>query len=170
MFEKFVSNFVNLASKAHSTTDPSKRSFFRLVQKYFLNKTFIKYLISGGSAAALMFVLLYAFTEYLHIWYLFSSVLATIVQIVINFCLQKFWAFRGDHAKQTHHQFMMFIGLNVFNLAVNATGMYLLVDLVRLWYMLAQFLMAVVLAAESYILYHLVLFKKEETRTQIYEQ
>lgn len=56
-------------------------------------KKFVKFAIVGGTGAFINFFLTYAFTEWLHIWYMFSLVLATIAAMVWNFYLNYMWTF-----------------------------------------------------------------------------
>jgi len=49
--------------------------------------------VSGGAAAVANFMLLYCLTEFLHVWYIGSSLAGLVTGFVTSFVLQKFWAF-----------------------------------------------------------------------------
>jgi hypothetical protein len=49
--------------------------------------------VSGGAAAVANFMLLYCLTEFLHVWYIASSLAGLVTGFVTSFVLQKFWAF-----------------------------------------------------------------------------
>jgi len=123
----------------------------------------IKFGISGAIAALITISLLYFFTDILKIWYLLSSVIAYATAITINFFMQKFWAFGGDHQKKISRQFVLFFSINLINLFLNTDGLYLLVDKIKLFYITAQILMAVILALISFTFYKFLIFKKQET-------
>lgn len=123
-------------------------------------RQFFKFIFSGGVSALTTLALLYLFTNFFHIWYLVSSVIAFSLAIVLNFSLQKFWAFKGNQKKRAHWQFFLFLTINCFNLGLNSAGMYILVDKIGAWYMLAQVAMSAILAVVSYLFYKLVVFKE----------
>jgi len=122
-------------------------------------KKIIKFLIAGSTAAGTTFFFVYFFTDIIGLWYLTSSVLAFFFGVIVSFTLQKFWTFRGEQEKQTHHQLVLFISLGICGMVINAFGMYLLVDKAHLWYMLAQFITAAGIAVMNYFVYQLVIFK-----------
>jgi len=126
-------------------------------------KKIIKFLIAGSTAAGTTFFFVYFFTEIVGLWYLISSVFAFFFGIIVSFTLQKFWTFKGEQAKQTRHQLILFILFAAFGMAINATGMYLLVDKAHLWYMIAQFITAAGIAVMNYFVYQSVIFKHKST-------
>lgn len=126
------------------------------------NPQVFRFFVSGAASTFLTFLLLYFFTDILKIWYLVSSVLAYTITILTNFLTQKFWAFRGKHSKGTPAQLFLFVAVHLLNLSLNTAGMYLLVEKLHLWYLLAQFLVACVLMVNSFALYKSVVFKQKE--------
>jgi putative flippase GtrA len=126
-------------------------------------KKITRYLVAGSTAAGATFFTVYFLTDIIGLWYLLSSVLAFFVGVIISFTLQKYWTFRGEQAKQTRHQLILFISFAAFGMAINAAGMYLLVDKIHLWYMIAQFITAAGIAAMNYFVYQSVIFKHKTT-------
>lgn len=126
-------------------------------------KKILKFLIAGGTAAGTTFFFVYFFTDIVGLWYLISSVLAFFAGVIVSFTLQKYWTFKGEQEKRIHHQLILFISLGVFGMVFNALGMYLLVDKMRLWYMLAQFITAATIAVINFFVYQLVIFKHRTT-------
>ena len=129
---------------------------FGFVTRY---RMFIKYVISGGSAALTDIILLYFFTEIVDIWYLASSVLAFIAALVVSFMLQKFWTFRDASLDKVHSQFVLTTIVALANLGLNTLFMYILVDRVGLWYILAQLITGATLALGSFTAYRKIIFK-----------
>jgi putative flippase GtrA len=119
----------------------------------------IRYLFSGGIATAVNLAALYFFTEIVGWWYVYSAVASFLVAFSVGFSLQKFWTFNGDHEQKGRWQLVMYLLLNLFNLGLNALGLYLLVELLGLWYILAQIVMSGLLAVFSFVLYKKVIFK-----------
>ena len=121
----------------------------------------IKYLIAGGTAAFTDLSLLYIATDILGIWYLFSACLAFVVAFFVSFFLQKFWTFRDNDQEQIYKQLGAYLAVALANFTLNAALMYIFVDGLRIWYMLAQFMISGLIACESYFVYKLLIFNRE---------
>ena len=59
--------------------------------RHFVQFKIVRYLISGGTAAAINLSLLFLLTEFVGMWYLASSVLSFIAGFTASFLFQKFW-------------------------------------------------------------------------------
>lgn len=109
-----------------------------------------RFLISGSIAAAVSFVSLYAFTEFLEIWYLTSSIIAFFLSFMFSFTLQKFWTFENRDLQNVHSQITLHLILAVANLFLNTFLVYVFVEHLHMWYMYAQFITSAVIALESF--------------------
>src|SRR3989338_5425095 len=98
----------------------------------------LRYFVSGCTTAVVLFVSLILFREVLGFWYLYASTLAFCLALVTSFILQKFWTFRNVEHKNIQKQFMVFLMVSLCNLAVNATLMYVSVDILAVPYLFAQ--------------------------------
>lgn len=143
---------------------------YRILNK---RKTIVKYIISGGTAAVTDLILLYLFTEVLKIHYLLSSSLAFIIAFFISFYLQKFWTFRDNNREKMYQQMSLYLAVGIVNLAVNAGGMYVLVEHVlpnyvvagiEITYILSQIIMGAFIAVFSFLIYRFVIFKKLKSK------
>jgi dolichol-phosphate mannosyltransferase len=128
----------------------------QLTLKYY---RILKFIFSGGLAALISLFVLYAFTAWLGVWYLLSSVIAFIVSSAANFFLQKFWTFGDTDKDGALNQASMFLLVVCLNFALNALLMYLLVDGLRLWYMFSQFFVTATLAVMNYLIYRHIIFR-----------
>lgn len=122
-----------------------------------------RYLISGGTAAGVDLVLLYAFTEWLHIWYLLSSIFAFIIAFVVSFVLQKFWTFQDHGRDNMHVQAGVYLAVAVTNLALNTLLVYVFVQNVGLHYIFAQIAASALIAIESFFVYQHFIFRVPRT-------
>jgi putative flippase GtrA len=57
-------------------------------------------------------------------------------------------------------QFFLFLTINCFNLSLNYVGMYLLVEIFQIWYMLSQIIISFFLATISFIFYRMIIFQE----------
>ena len=129
--------------------------FFKQIYKY---KVYIKYVISGGTAAGIDLIILYILTDIFNIWYLLSACLAFVVAYFVSFYLQKFWTFRDNSRERIVKQMSLYLIVGVSNLGINAGGMYILVDKLGIMYILAQVIMGGIIAIGSFLIYKFVIF------------
>lgn len=133
---------------------------------WHLSKQVSKYLISGLTVNVFELSLLYVFTEYFGVWYLFSSVLAFLFAFCLSFSLQKFWTFQDTKKEGIHKQASIYLFVSVCNLSINIVALYLLVQIAGLWYMFAQVLVSGGIAAWSFLLYKFIIFKFPKTENR----
>ena len=110
----------------------------------------IRFLITGTLTASINLTALYLLTEYAGIWYIYSSILAFAVAFSFNFTLQKYWVFQsGEHTK-IPRQLPLHLGVALVNLVINTILLYLLVEYVHVWYVLAQAIASAIIAVETF--------------------
>jgi 2-polyprenyl-3-methyl-5-hydroxy-6-metoxy-1,4-benzoquinol methylase len=59
-------------------------------------RQFIKFAAVGGTGAVINFFFTYALTEWAHLWYMLSLVLATLIAMFWNFYFNKYWTFANQ--------------------------------------------------------------------------
>lgn len=118
----------------------------------------LKYLISGGSAAVVNLTVLYVSTDIFHVWYIASSVLASIIAFFVSFFLQKFWTFNNASVDLIKKQLALYVLVAIINLVLNTLLMYLFVEFGQLHYLLAQIVTSGLIAVESYFVYQYFIF------------
>lgn len=138
-----------------SIVDPSR-------PPWHLSMQVVRYLIAGGVAALTEVTLLYVFTQFFGIWYMFSLVFAFVVTFCVSFSLQKFWTFRDKATHRIHLQASSYLLVALTNLAVNAALLYLLVQYAGLWYIYAQVLINALIATSSFLIYKFAIFTRND--------
>ena len=118
----------------------------------------VRYIISGSAAAVTNLGTLYFLTEFSHIWYLYASVVAVCVSLVVSFTLQKFWTFRDRRTEHIHHQALRYFFIFLFNLTLNTGLVYCFVEYGKLHPVVAQFFAAILIAFESFFAYQFLVF------------
>jgi len=138
-----------------------------LFNNYYKYFRVIKYLIAGGTATSVNLILLYLLTEYAHLWYLVSSALAFIISFFVSFYLQKYWTFTDRDKEKVFKQLSIYLLVALINLVINLVIMYLLVEIVGFWYMLAQLITGALIATESYLIYNFFIFNQVPNKTSL---
>lgn len=123
----------------------------------------IRYLIGGGTAAAVVIGGLYVLHEFIGVPPVVASAIAYTAGVIISFTTQKYWVFAERSTHRVPTQFASFAILAVVNIASNAFFMHLLVNVLNTWYILAQVLSAGTIAVWSFVAYRFIIFTTHET-------
>jgi len=128
------------------------------MERYF---KICRYLISGGTAAAVNIGILFLLTHYGHVWYLLSSVISFLISFGVSFSLQKFWTFKDHNKENIHKQGSVYLLVTLTNLGINILLMYMLVQYIGLHYIIAQIITGGLIAIASYFVYGKLIFNRE---------
>jgi len=126
----------------------------------FKRNILLRYFVAGFTAAFTNIFLLYVFTEFLKIWYVYSSALSFIVALFISFILQKFWTFADKEITKAHRQFIRYFLVGIFGVLLNTLLIYIFVEFLGVWYILGQIFTGVIIAVINFFLYKMLIFKK----------
>lgn len=118
----------------------------------------IKYLIAGACAAGVNLAALYVLTDLFGLWYLLSAALAFILGFFVSFTLQKFWTFNNPATHALVPQATIYFVIVFINFGLNTLGMYLMVDILHIWYLLSEFIVLGLIAFESFFAYRTFVF------------
>lgn len=123
------------------------------------NRLFGKSLLSGGTAALIDLLLLYFFTAILH-WPSWTAVNSAFAgAVLVNFSLQKFWVFSERASNSIHQQLIKFYLIALVNFITNAVLMYIMINILNIWYLMAQVLVTGLLAMFNFMAYKLFIFR-----------
>lgn len=123
----------------------------------------VRFLFSGGVGFVTVMSILYVLTDIFEMWYLFSFVLAFLVGQTVSFTLQKFFTFSDSTlgVRRVSGQATAFVSLGVFNLAANSALLYAAVEYADLHYLVAQFVISLIIAVWSFVCFRMI-FKSAE--------
>ncbi len=109
-----------------------------------------RFCIVGGLSFLLDFSLLYVFTEYAGINYLYSSALSFTISLLFNYwlCVTFVFTFSG---KQTTKQVILFMGSSIAGLALNQLCMWIFVEQMGIYYMIAKVLATIIVTFWNYV-------------------
>ncbi|MDD3531286.1 MAG: GtrA family protein [Candidatus Pacebacteria bacterium] len=126
--------------------------------------TIARYLISGSIASAVMFIALVVFREFFGLWYLTASTFAFVLSFVTSFVMQKFWTFEDASRARATGQLISFFIISLANLGLNAAWMFILVDMIGLWYLGAQVIVTASIAVWSFFAYRRIFARRDDRR------
>ncbi|MDO5844313.1 MAG: glycosyltransferase family 2 protein [Methanocorpusculum sp.] len=101
----------------------------------------LKFGIVGLSGIFVNTAVLFAFTEWAHLYYLISSFFAIEASIITNFILNDFWTFKGGSNNKFSRKWKRFLSYQVISICgtlINMGVLFIFTDLVGLWYIAAN--------------------------------
>ncbi len=120
----------------------------------------VKFIIVGGMASLVHLATLALLTEWAQVWYLIATTVGFGAGFGVSFTLQKYWTFQETSRARLPGQAFAFFALQMTNLVINGGLMYVLVDMVGLYYVLAQVVVLAVLAVFTYLVSRSYIFNR----------
>lgn len=122
------------------------------------SKQFIRNIIVGLIAFAIDFCLLWVFTEFLGIYYITSSIIASLCGGLANYTLATLWVFKKKKSKNQLLRLLLFTMIGACGLAFTTLLLWSFTEFVHFHYLfskiLAQFLVFICnFFARKYLLY-----------------
>jgi putative flippase GtrA len=109
-----------------------------------------KYLVVGILGTATHLSLLYLAVEFLHMPPLLGSSAAFVVVVVQSYLLNRNWTFQSD--REHSSALPRYLAVSGLGFVGNLTIMFVMFNILGLWYMLAQASAAVVIPAMNFLL------------------
>ena len=118
-----------------------------------------RYIISGGTSAAVDLIVLFVLNSVLHMYYLLAAILAFLVAFCFSFTLHKFWTFQNFSREGMHKQVMLYMMTSLFGLGLNTLFMYIFVDYFHIVVLLSQVFVGAIVACCTFFLSRNFVFK-----------
>jgi len=136
--------------------------FFNYIIKYvpFLERfrLITKYLFFSIIATIADVLILYALTDFLHIYYLLSATISYSFGILINFYGQKKYTFK-DRSKKLFKQFLSFTIISLIGLILNIGVLKLFVDAFGIWYIYAKIISIAIVFFWNFFINKIITFR-----------
>lgn len=114
-------------------------------------KEVLRFCLVGGLSFLVDYGLLFLCTEWLRIYYLYSSAISFTVSVVFNYWLCVIYVFR-EARHQTKKQVAVFIGSSIIGLGLNQICMWLFVTIAGIYYMLAKIFATAIVTVWNYVM------------------
>ncbi|MGL5807304.1 MAG: GtrA family protein [Xenococcaceae cyanobacterium] len=129
-----------------------------LTLKKLFNHQVFRFLIVGFFCAFQNIFLLYFFKEFLHLHYLVSIIILSIVVNSIGFYLNRRYTFQNNN-NQFWKEFIKYHTVMLSSYLTVSISMYVLVDIFNIWYLSAFLIMTVVITIYNFALHKKWTFK-----------
>jgi len=87
----------------------------------------LRFSVAGLLGVTTFFVVYWILTRWVGLWYIVAVTIAFLVQLAINFTIQKNWAFKSK-SQQGAKQFKYFFALHLTNYALNTSILFVMVE------------------------------------------
>lgn len=115
-----------------------------------LFKQIIRFSIVGICAFIIDYTLLYILTEYLNIYYFYSSIISFLVSLTFNYVVSIKWVFKVNK-KTSIKDFLVFIILSIIGLFINQIIMYIMVEKVNVYYMISKLCSTIIVMLWNFV-------------------
>ncbi|MCF7815419.1 MAG: GtrA family protein [Candidatus Pacebacteria bacterium] len=139
---------------------------YQLTKKIFGIRIF-RFLFSGGTSASIHIGIVFILTDVFDVWYRYATTFGFLGAVTFNFIMQKFFTFRNTDTQTVHKQSLLFFLVASMNFFVNYVLMIFFVERVGLAPVVAQIVVAMIIAVWSYLAYS-KLFKNKENNLPKY--
>lgn len=129
-------------------------------------KPFFKYCVVGAIGTFLDLTSLYIFVEYLNLTVLLGATFSFLIAVINNFLLNKFWTFQSN-SKNYKKLFIKFLIVSTIGLGLTLSFMYLLADMIGIWYMFAKVITSFIVLIWNFLGNKLWTFRLHEKKFHI---
>ena len=133
----------------------------RLYELFYTHRQPVKYIIAGGTAVCVDVGVLFIAKSLIGLTLIPAVATGFLAGFCASFVFQKFWAFEDISTDRVHTQASLYFIVAVINFFLNLGFMYVLVEILNVWYILAKILVAGSIACGSFFLYKHFIFSKK---------
>lgn len=120
----------------------------------------IKFGIVGMLAFVIDYGILYVCTEWLNIYYLYSSIISFSISVIFNYIISVKWVFTVDNSNSRSSNFLFFIMFSLIGLGINQLIMWLGTSELSIYYMITKLIATIIVMIWNFITRKLFLEKR----------
>ena len=98
----------------------------------------IKFVIVGGIATIIDFVVLYILKEYVGLNEILANTISFTVSVIYNYIASIKWVFDVDKDKNEKQQFIIFIVFSIIGLLINNLILWICIDKFNIYYLIGK--------------------------------
>lgn len=99
---------------------------------------FVKFVMVGITSSVINLALLYSFTEFLAVFYLYSAALSLLISSVNGYTLNHKWTFKTEEKRRHHSSYGKYLILITCTYFINLSVLGFLVESFGIWYIFAE--------------------------------
>ena len=127
---------------------------------------FFKYALAGGVAVAFELEIMHILTTKTPIWYIYASIISSLVSLSISFTLRKIWVFQDRSFKGLGRQVSLYLIAVAVVIGLNTILVSFWVEHFHFPYLEAQFFSGLVTGIAGFVINRYVTFRQPKGRIQ----
>lgn len=131
------------------TQKTSKSTLLSLIYAQFRHYPY--FFIIGGLAYSINIGLTFLFTEYIHLWYLLSFIIAALISLTCSFILNSLFTFRGYLRESHSKRYALYISFYIISALITFTLVYILTSIFMIHYLISITAVTLVSSFVTYI-------------------
>jgi|SRR3989338_7509906 len=120
----------------------------------------LRFGFSGGAGVIAGFITLYVLTEFFSVWYIFSAIVAGIVNGGINFFLEKYWTFKNNDKDTIYKQAGFYTVLRLALFGSDVGLLYVFVEYLHINYLVSSIIIGIFLSLISFLCCRVIFLRK----------
>jgi putative flippase GtrA len=111
----------------------------------------LRFCLAGSLAVAVQYAFLYVGIHFLQVTYTIAAFVASVLNLLASFLLQRSWTFKNKDTKDLPKQAVPYLIMRIVMIILNSPFLYILVDFCHLPVFAGQAILTVLFSIASYI-------------------
>ena len=130
-------------------------------------KQLIKFAFVGFIGTIVNLSILYTLTEFFHVYYIFSEIIAFFFSVINNYILNKIWTFKEKIEEYLIRKYFQYTTICLIALIINLCILFILVEFFIIWYIFAEVIAIIGGFLFNFIGNKLWTFRKNNDKTNL---
>ena len=117
------------------------------------------FFIIGGLTYGINIGLTFLLTEYIHLWYLLSFIIAALISLSCSFILNSLFTFRGYLRESHPERYALYIGFYIVSALITFALVYILTSIFNIHYLISITVVTLVSSFVTYIVNKKFIFR-----------
>lgn len=125
-----------------------------MIEKIKNNKLLMqiaKFIVVGGTATVIDFVLLFVLKEFVGLNEIVSNTISFTISLIYNYIASVKWVFDVDKNKKQEQQFLIFIIFSIIGLLINNLILWICIDKLKIYYLIGKVIATAIVMVFNFV-------------------
>lgn len=125
-----------------------------MIEKIKNNKLLMqiaKFIVVGGTATVIDFVLLFVLKEFVGLNEIVSNTISFTISLIYNYIASVKWVFDVDKNKKQEQQFLIFIIFSIIGLLINNLILWICIDKLKIHYLIGKVIATAIVMVFNFV-------------------
>lgn len=110
-----------------------------------------KFIVVGGTATVIDFVLLFVLKEFVGLNEIVSNTISFTISLIYNYIASVKWVFDVDKNKKQEQQFLIFIIFSIIGLLINNLILWICIDKLKIHYLIGKVIATAIVMVFNFV-------------------